>query len=176
MKAAQRPYEDIFPGPVCLQVRDTRGVTNSTSMAVPFASLPLIVHTPVGTAAVRQPIIITATIEAAEEVAEVLLHYRLEEALEYTTIPMTEDGVGLHSAQIPTPNPGTAVYYFISAVDLAGGAVRDPSSGEHRILVDLAESALRAPSLLGISVAGIAVTVVLYALVEAWRRPKRRGP
>ncbi len=128
------------------------------------------------TAAVWQLITITATIEAAEGVAEVQLHYRLEQASEYTTIPMTEEGGGLYSAQIPTPKPGTAVHYFISAVDLAGGAVRDPSSGDHRILVDLEVSTLRAPSLLVVSVAGIALTVVLYALIEAWRRPRRRGP
>ncbi len=106
VKVAQRPYEDIVPGPVRLQVRDTRGVTNSTSIAVPFASLPLIGHTPVATAAVWQLITITATIEAAEGVAEVQLHYRLEQASEYTTIPMTEEGGGLYSAQIPTPKPG----------------------------------------------------------------------
>lgn len=175
-KVAQRAYPELVSGPVRLQVRDTRGLTNSTVRSIPAPLPPEIGHVPVETAPFMEPITITATVEAAWEIAQVLLHYLVEGSDTYETIPMVAHEAGTYTAQIPAVTRGPAIRYFISATDLAGNVVRDPITGEYRIPLHVGGSPLEAPTLLGVVVAGTAGVVLLYALFEWWRRPGNRRP
>lgn len=175
-KVAQRPYVELVPGPIRLQVRDTRGLMNSTLRPVPVLSLPEIVHIPVGTAVFLEPVTIVATVETEVGLADMLLHYQFEGGDGFVTVPMAAGEADTYWAQIPASTQGLAIRYFITAVDLAGNEFRDPITGEHHISTHVEGSPLGASSLLVIAVVGIAVTVVVYALFAASRQITSRRP
>lgn len=175
-KVAQRLYTEIVPGPVRLQVRDTRGFTNTTVRPVPVLSPPEIVHTPIMSAVVLQAIPITVTVDADVGISEVLLHYQFEGSAEYTIIPMIAEAGGVYTAEIPAPTQGGMIRYFISATDLGGNEVRDPPTGAYQVAIRGKASPLGAHSLLAISVLGVAVVVALYGLFGVWRGGRTRRP
>jgi len=98
------------------------------SRAIPNAAPAIhdVAHRPVLPAA-NEPVLVTARVEDADGVAQVLLRYRVDPASTTVPVPMVDDGTagdvragdGLYSAWLPGQASGTLVAFHVVATDAA---------------------------------------------------------
>jgi len=85
--------------------------------------------------AANLPVVVTAKIHDPNGVQNLTLNYRLDPAMTYTAVPMTDNGTGgdaiardgVFSATIPGQNTNQVVAFYISATDSLGAATRFPA-------------------------------------------------
>jgi len=133
-KFASHVYSAPGDHTIHLEVRDTAGLTDNWTRTVPVtpkpdALPPVIRSTPVTTADVGRPIVITANISDPSGLSNATLLYRGVDAATFTAVPMGYVNGTNYSATIPAqPHAGT-LEYVIAANDSWGNAARSPITG-----------------------------------------------
>ncbi|HEV2691511.1 MAG TPA: lamin tail domain-containing protein [Verrucomicrobiae bacterium] len=82
-----------------------------------------------------QPVVVTANVSDPDGVQAVTLYYRLDPDMNYTAVPMTDDGTGgdaiagdgIFSATIPGQTGGTIAAFYVSATDNNLATTRFPA-------------------------------------------------
>ncbi|MGH7967661.1 MAG: CotH kinase family protein, partial [Limisphaerales bacterium] len=85
--------------------------------------------------AANQPVVVTAQVHDPNGVQNLTLHYRLDPATTYASVPMKDDGTGgdaiagdgVFSATIAGQNAGTLAAFYLSATDSNSVATRFPA-------------------------------------------------
>ena len=105
----------------------TPGARNSRYVGNAPPAITAVQHSPVLPAA-GQPVVVTARAADPDGVASVLLKYRIDPSTSYTTVAMTDDGIGndavagdgVYTATSPGQATGTMLSFYIQATDKAG--------------------------------------------------------
>jgi len=113
-----------LPTPVNL---GTPGMRNSRWVANAPPAIVAVQHAPVLPSA-SQPVVVTAQVSDRDGLGPVLLKYRLDPSSTYSTVAMTDNGIGgdaiagdgIWSATIPGQPAGTMVAFYVQATDGAG--------------------------------------------------------
>jgi hypothetical protein len=104
----------------------TPGARNSRYLANAPPAIGDVQHAPVLPAA-NQPMVVSARVSDPDGLSSVLLNYRLDPNLSYSTVTMTDDGTGgdavagdgIFSATIPGQAAGTMIAFYIQSTDNA---------------------------------------------------------
>src|SRR5207248_6691027 len=102
----------------------TPGARNSRYATNNGPAITAVQHAPVLPAA-GQPIVVTAAVHDSDGLSSVILKYRADPTPAYSTVPMTDDGMGgdavagdgVYSATIPGQTNGTMVAFVVQASD-----------------------------------------------------------
>jgi hypothetical protein len=94
----------------------TPGLANTAAVTNTPPSIEDVTHWPV-LPATNQPVLVTARVADPDGLATLLLKYRLDPALNYTGLAMTNNGAGIFSAVIPGQASNTFVAFYIQASD-----------------------------------------------------------
>ncbi len=102
----------------------TPGARNSRFVTNAPPAITGVQHSPVLPAG-SEPIVVTARVQDPDRVASVVLNYRLDPGVSYTTLPMTDNGAGgdavagdgVYSATIPGQAAGTMIAFYVQAAD-----------------------------------------------------------
>ncbi|MGC9944297.1 MAG: lamin tail domain-containing protein, partial [Verrucomicrobiota bacterium] len=112
----------------------TPGLPNSQYITNAGPAIYNVTHSPPVPAA-NQPVVVTANVSDPDGVTNLTLYYRLDPAMNYTAVPMKDDGTGgdvvpgdgIFSASIPGQAANTLAAFYISATDRLGAATRFPA-------------------------------------------------
>lgn len=94
---------------------------------------PVIAHAPAEWGG-EGPLAIEASVTGADEIKEVLLHYRCPEDSSFRTAPMNLAHPPVYRAELPGILQGKTVFYFITAADSRGRFALNDNSGRKFIL------------------------------------------
>ncbi len=173
-KTAQHMYATPGNHTVHLEVRDTAGLTDSWSWALPVYPKPdnlppVIQSTPVASAEIGHPISIVANITDPTGIANATLLYKGVADAAFTAVPMESIGGTNYSATIPGQGATGTVEYVIVANDTWANEARAPLIGASTILI---VDSLTPVIVVGVVLAAAAVVAALILL----RRRRRRAP
>ena len=112
----------------------TPGTPNSVYKTNTGPALYLISHAPPVPAA-NQPVVVTSCVHDPDGLGNLTLYYRIDPALNYTGVPMKDDGTGgdaiahdgIFSATIPGQPAGAIAAFYLAATDRLGAATRFPA-------------------------------------------------
>ncbi len=110
----------------------TPGARNSRYITNAPPAIVQVQHSPVLPAA-GEPIVVTARVMDSDGISLVVLQYRLDPAISYSTVIMRDDGTGgdavagdgIYSATIPGQTTGTMVAFYVQASDAHVPAATD---------------------------------------------------
>ena len=111
----------------------TPGARNSRYSSNAGPAVYQVSHNPAIPAA-SQPVVVTARVHDPSGVQSVVLNYRIDPSITYTSVPMKDEGTGgdavandgIFSATIPGQVARTVVAFYISATDTKLAATRFP--------------------------------------------------
>jgi len=178
IKTAQHRYSQIGTYTIRLDVRDTGGLSSTTTRQVEVIddTPPSVVHAPHDDVFVNVAITITATITDDTGARDVYLHYRAVGSSTFTEVRMTKTIGDTYEATIPSQSTPGTVHYYINATDNSNNSARHPQAGEHSFAVKEREEppALDISILLLIIAAVAAIIAVLVLLLLRKKRAKER--
>ena len=110
------------------------GLPNSQQIANAGPAIYHVSHSPAVPAA-GQPLVVTANVHDPDGLQNLVLHYRLDPAANYTAVPMLDNGTGgdamagdgIFSATIPGQAANQVVAFYLSATDGLGATTRFPA-------------------------------------------------
>jgi hypothetical protein len=117
----------------------TPGAPNSRLVANPPPAISAVRHSPL-LPALNQPILVTARADDPNGIAAVSLKYRVDPSPTYTTLPMSDDGLGadavpgdgIFSATIPGQSTASVIAFHVQATDSAAASGKFPADAPAR--------------------------------------------
>jgi hypothetical protein len=128
----------------------TPGAKNSRAIDKPGPAIYAVQHQPVMPEA-NQPVAVTARAHASGSLAQLTVHYRLDPATSYTSVPMVDDGTGgdevagdgIFTAALPGQPANKLVAFYVQAAEPTSSAAitRFPADApEREALIRFGES------------------------------------
>jgi parallel beta-helix repeat protein len=180
-KTGQHTYAEPGAYVVRLEVRDSGGLTASTTRDVTVSPAPApgdttpptIEHEPPGDGEVGQALLCRVTVTDSGGVRSVYLYYRGVGETAYRAILMTGVGGNTYEAEIPPQVEAGEVGYYFVAVDSEGNEARGPATGENTVRVE-GGTVPADRGLVGVNLVLLAVVLVLAAAVAVLLYPHLR--